>query len=215
MRWRAVAFAEGERKLANCASATRAFSGVGPGGAVGVEEPVVEVGGGAGLGGVTGESGTVDCDALAGTLEEGGDVATCSAASTLLAAATFSDDALAVNAAMCGCSEGWSRVTLTGITGGDVGSARGVSVGGAIGFEVGHLSTPPTWNVVHHGQSRNWFLSSRVEDPGSTGATLGAVFAIGPATGRKASEGWGTWIRTDGGSCDLAGALVSVETAAI
>jgi hypothetical protein len=212
-----VAFAEGDRKVANCgASVTRALGGVGTGVGVGVEEPLVEAGGFADSVGVTGEAGNSDCNGLTGAPEERGEVDPTSAASTFAGATTFSADVFAVMAATCVCSEGRTLAsTLTGITGDDTGSARGISVGGVTGFEVGQLSTPPTWNVLHHGQRPGWLLSAGVESVGTTAVASGAVLATGAAIGRKGSKRSGVGIWTDGRSRDLAGALVAAETAAI
>jgi hypothetical protein len=185
MRCWAVAFAEEDRKVANCgASVTGALGGVGTGGGVCIEKVLLKAGGLADSVGAIGEAGTVDSNGLTGAPEECGEVGATSAASTFAGATTFSTGAFALMAATSGCSEGWTRAsTLTGIEGVDTGSARGVSFAGVTGAE----------NV------------------GTTGAASGAVRAVGAATEGNGC-GISTW--TGGTSCDLAGALVSEETAA-
>src|ERR1700683_1420368 len=96
MRCCADAFAEADRRVANCgASVTRALGGVGTGVGVGVEKPLVEAGGFADSVGVTGEAGTAGCSGLTGVAEECGEGGATSAASTFAGATNFSVDAFA------------------------------------------------------------------------------------------------------------------------
>src|ERR1700689_4597368 len=75
MRCWAVAFAEEDRKVANCgASVTGALGGVGTGGGVCIEKVLVKAGGLADSVGAIGEAGTVDSNGLTGAPEECGEV---------------------------------------------------------------------------------------------------------------------------------------------
>jgi len=104
MRCCADAFAEADRKVANCgASVPHALDGVETG--VGVEEALVEAGGFAESVGVMGEAGTADGNGLTPVLGECGELDATSVASTFAGSTTFSD-AFAMMASICGCSEG-------------------------------------------------------------------------------------------------------------
>ena len=105
------------------------------------------------FGGVVGEAGT-DCrNGLVGATEARCSLDEAGVASDFAAATIFSADLLAAGAiGSTGIDVPAGPSTLRGLTGGGVGSARFVTIGGVAGLAGGQLPTPPACTVLHHGQ---------------------------------------------------------------
>jgi len=162
---------------------TRALAVVGAAGVRrGVKCSCAAGGGVADGGGVAGVAEIGGCSALVGGAEA------CSLDETAgtsgrVAATILSVDLFAAGAiGSTGVEVRTGTSTARGLTGGGVGSARGVSVGRATGLAVGQLLTPPAWTVLHQGQRTGWVLSPGAEGFKSAGAGLGAGFTTDAGT---------------------------------